>query len=615
MKKENYDFGGWATRNDLRCSDGRTIKADAFKDQNGTIVPLVYQHNHETIDNVLGHALLENRPEGVYAYGKFNNSPEGKRGRESVRNGDITALSIYANQLQQDSNRNVMHGMIREVSLVLAGANPGAYIDQRSFAHSEDWESEDIDEAVIYNPEEGLELEHSDDTQKEAPKEPEVKPEENKESELEHADGKEDKMAGTAPKEATIQDVIDGMSEEQKNVLYFLVGKAAEGGSPDAGEEDMSQSDDMEDDDMQYNVFDNEDTEALSHGEALKERAAAVAKDAKRYGSLSESFKAHLNDDDALAHNASPLAATYGIDSIDMLFPDYKNYTTSPEFIQRQQEWVAKVMGGVNNTLFARVKTMFADITADEARAKGYVKSKEKLNEVFTLLKRTTDPQTVYKKQKLDHDDVVDITDFDVVSWMRGEMRVMLNEELAGAYLIGDGRATAADDKILPAHLRPIATDDPLYAIKATFKTGDAADFIDQSITAMDQYRGSGNPTMFIRQSMLTKIRLLKDTQGHYMYKSPAEIATALSVKEMVPVPDEIFNRAQNADGTADATVNAITVNLNDYNIGTNKGGEINSYDDFDIDFNQMKYLMETRLSAALVKPYSAIVMREVAGA
>lgn len=566
-----YDFSGWATKNDLRCSDGRIIRRDAFKDNDGQTVPLVWNHQHDDPLNVLGHALLENRKEGVYAYCTFNDTPAGKNAKMLVEHGDVSALSIYANRLKQNQG-NVTHGVIREVSLVLAGANPGAFIDS-ILRHGE---SSD-DEAVIYTGEE-LSLEHGE---------------------------KEDNMENG--NEKTIQDVVDSMTEEQRNVMYALIGQALEDvkHSDDAEEhEDLNENKkEGEDEEMKHNVFENQNEnkvkDTLTHAEA-----AAILADAKRYGSLKESVLQHKEQ--------------FGIENIDMLFPDYKNMNVPPEFIKRDTGWVAQVMNGVSHTPFSRIKSMFADITEDEARAKGYIKGKLKKEEVFSLLKRTTDPQTIYKKQKLHRDDVIDITSFDVVAWIKAEMRMMLDEEIARAILVGDGRLTSDDDHIQENHIRPIYKEEALFAVnKVLDKQADADKrakaFIKMAIKARKDYQGSGQPTLFCSEDLLTDMLLLEDNNGRVIYESEAKLATALRVKNIVTVPVmEGVHRMNNAEGVqAECDLLGIIVNLRDYNVGADKGGAINMFEDFDIDYNAQKYLIETRCSGALVKPYSAIVIEE----
>lgn len=566
--KLKYDFSGWATRNNLKCSDGRVILQDAFKHNDGATVPLVWNHQHNEATNVLGHALLENRAEGVYAYCTFNDTEAGLNAKKLVEHGDIVALSIYANQLQQQGN-NVRHGSIREVSLVLAGANPGAFIDS-IIKHGE----ANSEEAIIYT---GEDIYHADSSEK-------IKMDEKETDTMEKANG-----------EKTIKDVVDTMNEEQKSVLYALVGRAVE-----EAKGEMDDTSDEEEktggtENMKHNLFDSESTmerdDVLTHDEMT-----AIINDAKRYGSLKESMLQH------------------GIDNIDYLFPEAKNVTTVPEFIKRDTGWVANVMNGVKHTPFSRIKTTFADITADEARALGYLKGNLKKEEVFTLLKRTTDPQTIYKKQKLHRDDVIDITDFDVVSWMKGEMRMMLDEEIARAVLIGDGRLASSDDKIQENHVRPIWTDEELYTIDEvmTFKAADTADtrakqFIRSAIKSRKKYKGSGKPTLYCTEDILTDCLLLEDTTGRIIYDSVDKLATAMRVKEIVTVP--VMENAKRNHGGDDKTLLGIIVNLADYNIGADKGGAVNLFEDFDIDYNANKYLIETRCSGALIKPYAAIAL------
>ena len=555
---EKYDFSGWATRNDIKCSDGRTIRKNAFKDNDGQTVPLVWNHSHNDPANVLGHALLENRDQGVYAYCTFNNSELGQTAKELVEHGDVTSLSIYANKLQQNGG-DVIHGAIREVSLVLAGANPGAYIDS-VMIHGE----ESDEEAVIFTGE-NISLSHA-----ESEPQPEEKIEEEK----------------SMAREKTVQDVFNELTEEQKQVVYALIGQALE---------DAQGGEDEGDYEMKQNVFDNDEMysgNVLSHSDMMD-----IISDAKRYGSMKDSFLAHTQN--------------YGIENVDFLFPDPENVNMPPTFIERDMGWVQKVMGSVHHTPFSRIKSMFADITADEARAKGYIKGNMKKEEVFTLLKRTTTPTTIYKKQKMDRDDVVDITDFDVIAWLKKEMRLMLDEEIARAILIGDGRLSSSDDKINETNVRPILNDEDLYTVKAnitvaTNATGSekAKAFIDTVIRSRKDYKGSGNPTLFTTEDMVTECLLLEDSMGHKLYKSETELATTLRVKEIVTVEVMEGVKDKNSHDVA-----GIIVNLADYNVGADKGGAVNMFDDFDIDYNQQKYLIETRCSGALIKPYSAIAL------
>ena len=556
--KMKYDFSGWATRANLKCSDGRTIMRDAFKQNDGQKVPLVWNHQHDDPNEVLGHALLENREDGVYAYCSLNDTEAGKTAKLLIQHGDISALSIYANQLKQNMS-NVVHGNIREVSLVLAGANPGASI-QSVIQHGATME----DEAMIYTGEE-LSIMHSDD-----PKPPVEKPEKN-----------------TDENGETIGDIFDTLNEKQKEVVYALIGEALENNNSEGG-----------DNTMKHNVFDQSEEQnsenVLSHSEMQ-----TIIEDGKRFGSLKESFLQHADE--------------YGIENIEYLFPEAKSLNTPPDFIKREMGWVQTVMSGVHHTPFSRIKSMFADITADEARARGYMKGKLKKEEVFGLLKRTTTPTTIYKKQKLDRDDVIDITDFDVVAWLKSEMRMMLEEEMARAILIGDGRLPSSDDKINEQNIRPIWKDEELYTIRGIVKGDDsdkaalATEFIDQSVRSMTDYRGSGSPTAYMTAEMLTECLLLKDTNGKRIYSNENEVATAMRVSKIVTVP--VMNNQTRKEGSDTYTLQAIIVNLNDYNVGADKGGAINMFDDFDIDYNQQKYLIETRCSGALTKPFSAIVL------
>ena len=574
---ERFDFSGWATRNNLKCSDGRTIRKDAFKDNNGQKVPLVWNHQHNEPFNVLGHALLENREEGVYAYCAFNDTEAGQNAKRLVEHGDVSALSIYANQLKQHGG-DVIHGSIREVSLVLAGANPGAFIDS-IICHGEESE----EEAIIYTGED-IYLSHADNEEMK-----EEKPME---------DTKKMEKSNKSESDKTVKDVFDTLTEEQKTVVYALIGQALEG----AGETDENDENDEEDNNMKHNVFDQDEMmqgNVLSHSDMEE-----IFSDAKRTGSLKESF---------LAHNA-----TYGIDQIDTLFPEPKSMNTPPEFIKRDTNWVAGVINGVHHTPFSRIKSMFANITEDEARAKGYIKGKLKKEEVFTLLKRTTTPTTIYKKQKLDRDDIIDITDFDVVAWIKSEMRMMLDEEIARAILVGDGRLTSDDDHINEANIRPIWKDDDLYTIKTKITVDASATDDDKAkavikaaVKSRKDYKGSGNPVLYTTEDFLTNCLLLEDTQGYRLYKSEQDVATAMRVSRIVTVPVmENLSRTDSESKTRNLV--GIIVNLNDYNVGADKGGAVHMFDDFDIDYNQQKYLMETRCSGALIKPYSAIALEMV---
>lgn len=608
---ETYDFSGWATRNNLRCSDGRIILRDAFRDNDGMTVPLVWNHQHNEPDNVLGHALLENRDEGVYAYCKFNDTESARNAKILVEHGDVSALSIYANKLKQQGS-NVLHGAIREVSLVLAGANPGAFIDS-VMAHGEYSD----DEAIIYSGEE-IDFAHSDSNSKEEKSDSEEtvgdvfntlnekqkavvyamigealrdgaaaknneEDEEDEEENVQHSDdeGEED-MANSK----TIQDVLNTMNEEQKAAMYALIGEALRDGATYAAEEDDS---------MKHNVFDDDYEEyddVLSHSDL-----EAIFTDAKRSSSLKDTFLAH------------------GITNIDYLFPDDRNLNDSPIYIKRDDGWVQKVMGSVHHSPFSRIRSLFADITADEARARGYMKGNQKKDEVFSLLKRSTTPTTVYKKQKLDRDDTVDITSIDIVAFMKKEMRLMLDEELARAYLLGDGRLASSDDKINEQCIRPIWKDADLFTVKyPVVVTGQATDedkakaFIKSCVKSRKLYKGSGNPTLFTTEDMLTSMLLLEDLNGRLIYDSVDKLATVLRVKEIVTVTPMEGQTRYDANNN-ELRLGGIYVNMNDYNVGADQGGSVNMFDDFDIDFNAQKYLIETRCSGALTMPFSAVAL------
>ena len=604
---QKYDFGGWASKNNIRCADGRTIRQDAFKENDGKTVPLVWQHQHNDPTNVLGHALLKNKPEGVYAYGTFNDSPLAKHCKLLLAHGDICSMSIYANQLKQNGG-DVLHGNIREVSLVLAPANPGASIEFVTMAHGDDMiESED--EAVLCM---GDEL---DTDEVEAEETDTLSHEDTGAKPAETNEGKDEKpMAET--KEKTVKDVFDSMTEEQKNVVYFMIGQALEGKGGEAGDKDE------EDTEVKHNVFEGD---AQRNDYLTADDYKAIFADAKRSGSLKEAVMAHMGmeDGDVLVHATDEQGAylldhdnnkvRYGVANMDYLFPDYKTLNDMPEFIQRDTEWVNAVMSGAHHSAFSRIKSIFANITMDEARAKGYVKGNVKKEEIFSLLKRTTPPTTVYKKQKLDRDDIIDITDLDVVAFVKREMRTMLDEEIARAILVGDGRLTSDDDHISEDCIRPIWKDDPaLYTINKVIATGaddaeTAKNFIRAAIKARKDYKGSGNPVLFTTEDMLTEMLLLEDGIGHLLYANQANLATVLRVSRIVTVPI-MENQTRTVSGQT-RTLHGIIVNMKDYNIGADKGGAVSLFDDFDIDYNQQKYLIETRCSGALVKPFSAIVL------
>ena len=594
---EKYDFHGWATRNDLRCSDGRIIRRDAFKHCDGKIVPLVWNHRHDDPTNVLGHALLENREDGVYAYCAFNDSEAGKAARLLVEHGDISALSIFANGLKQDGS-NVLHGDIKEVSLVLAGANPGASI-ANVIRHGETVE----DEADIYTGEDFI-----------------VGMEEDKKN-IEHSDSDMKEKKEVDSDDKTVADVLKTFTPDQQKVLYQLVTDAL-AAKDEAQDEAQDETNEKKDENnknggnntMKHNVFDNseQNENVLQHDDFQ-----AIISDAKRYGSMREAFENYAKDHD-VDINELTHSADYGIENIGYLFSDDKAITREPIMVSRNMDWVAKFTNSVRHTPFSRIKSLFANITEDDARAKGYIKGNVKKEEVFTLLKRSTTPTTVYKKQKIDRDDVIDIVDFDVVAWLKREMRVMLDEEIARAALVGDGRVSSSDDKIDPIHIRPIWTDDDFYTIKQTVSVASsdnestiAKNFIKQCIKARKNYKGSGNPTLYTTEDMLTDMLLLEDTTGRVIYESTDKLATTLRVKEIVTVP-VMENLTRTDEHSKVHTLLGIIVNPYDYTIGADKGGAVNMFDDFDIDYNQQKYLIETRCSGALTLPYSAIAVEKV---
>ena len=606
MAAHTYDFSGWVTKNDIMCSDGRVIRRDAFKDDNGRKVPLVWNHDHNDPQNVLGNVILENRPEGVYGYGSFNDTAKAQDAKKLLEHGDIGSMSIYANKLKQSENKEVFHGKIHEVSLVLSGANPGAKIEFPYVVHGDDVDFIE-DEAIIrpyitemviehgevpeYLFEEEIEHSESEDTNNDSSEE------EKKEEIIEHADEKseEEDKKDMADSDKTIGDVLDTLNEEQETAVYALLGQAIEDAKKD-----------KEENSVKHNVFEGDEytaDEYLTHAEI-----AEIFSEAKRNGSLKETVLQHSIDTEGMI--VSEGDSTYGFNDPGMLLPEYKNLNNPPEWIKRDTGWVSVVINGVHKTPFSRIKSQYANITEDEARAKGYIKGNEKKEEVFTILKRTTDPQTVYKKQKLDRDDIIDITDFNIVTWIRGEMDMMLDEELARAYLIGDGRPADSDDKIKEDHIRPIAKDVPLFNIQVPVQvpagaTGaEKADgIIEAVLRGRKKYKGSGNPLFFTTEDWLTEMLLLKDGIGHRLYKTEAELATALRVSRIVTV--EVMEGYE-INGKP---LVGVIVNLSDYNVGADKGGEKSLFDDFDIDFNQYKYLIETRRSGALIKPFSAMTV------
>ena len=564
METQKWDFSGWATRNDLHCSDGRTIRRDAFKDCDGKTVPIFWNHQHDSVDNVLGHGLLENRPEGVYFYGAFNDDEEGVKARKRVQHGDIRSLSIMANQLKQVGS-DVIHGIIREVSLVPAGANPGAFIDT-VMAHGEE-----VGDAMILGYDENIVIYHADELD-------------------------EDDKENVTEDNKKLEDIIASMSDEQRTVMYGLIGEAL-GTVPE--DESLEQSEKLGGNDMKFNVFENRDKDRIKTGvlmhsdgsEVTVDEIGEIFKDAKRLGSLKDAVLQH------------------GIDQVDYLFPDDRTITTQPTFIQRDMGWVSDIMGSVHHTPFARVKSVFADITEDDARAKGYIKGKMKKEEFFGLIKRRTEPTTVYKKQKMDRDDMIDITDFDVAAWLKTEMRMMLNEELARAYLIGDGRPASSDDHINDQNIRPVAFDDDLFTVHVNVTVENSAtedvkakEFIRTVIKNRKNYKGSGNPTLYTTEDMLTDMLLLEDTLGHALYADEAALARKLRVKKIVTVPV-----MEGVNGKGGNPLVGVVVNMNDYNVGADRGGAVNMFDDFDIDYNQQKYLIETRCSGAMTVPYGAM--------
>lgn len=599
---KDYDFGGWATKNNIKCSDGRTILKDAFKQNDGQKVPLVWNHQHNDPSEVLGHAVLENREEGVYAYCKFNNTEAGQTAKSLVSNGDIDKLSIYANRLKTHMN-NVMHGCIREVSLVLAGANPGAFIDT-VISHGEGAEAEE--EGVIYTDEHIENIEHSDDSNNEKG-----------ETDMENENKKVDEEKKEDNKEKTIEEVFETLNEEQKNAVYAIVGASLEHSDDESeddsennegseenedSEENSENNNDKGEEDMKHNVFDNDknNDEVLQHSEIL----ADAIKDAKRYGSLRESVIEH--------------AAINNITDIGKLFPDATALNKEPIMIEKDQTWVGKIMNAVKHTPFSRVKTTFGRMTEPQARAKGYIKGDKKANIQMAALNRVTSPTTVYIKNEIDRDDVIDITDFDVVAWQKREMRKELDKELALASLLGDGRDPSDQHKINEANIIPVVKDVDMFTIKYVITEGRdykqtnnsqsendsfTKGIIRAALRSRKEYKGSGTPTFFTTEDYLTDMLLIEDQNGRRIYESIAQLALALRVKEIVTIPE--------MEQEAYADIVGVIVNMADYTMGADKGGSVNMFDDFDIDYNQMKYLMETRCSGALTVPYSAIVLRK----
>ena len=639
---KKFDISGWATKADMLCSDGVIIKKDAFKDCDGVTVPLVWNHQHNSPNEVLGHALLENREDGVYAFCTFNDTESGQTAKLLVQHGDVNRFSIFANKIKRRGS-DVVHGVIRELSLVLAGANPGAVIDTvmmhgedsyeegyissgeyienvESLFHSEDTATKGDKEMADNTKKQGNQSEGEtikdvfdtlSDKQKQAVyamigqilEDNGISSDDDDENVKHSEDDQKPEEGGKSGKEKTIGDVFNSMTDEQKNVVYAMIGQALEdAGADDDEEEDEEDEDEGGNNNMKHNVFDNsdymtgeaDDREILSQSEFND-----IMNEARRNGSLKDTFIQH------------------GITNIDYLFPDAQTVDNEPGFIKRNDDWVAKVMNKVHHTPFSRIKSVFANITADEARAKGYVKGKKKVDEVFPLLKRVTTPVTVYKKQTLDRDDVIDIVDMDVVAWLKKEMRMMLDEELARAILVGDGRNQSSQDKINEQNIRPIWTDDDVYTVKAAVPitketTGPekAKAFIKAAIRSRKEYKGSGNPDMFIDEDILTECLLLEDTNGRVIYDTVEKLATALRVQELIPVP--VMENMKREKGANTHILGGIYVNLNDYNVGADKGGAVNMFDDFDIDYNQQKYLIETRCSGAMVTPYGAVAIEFV---
>ena len=588
----NYDICGWATKFNVKCADGRTIRPGAFAECDGAKVPFVWQHMHDSPENVLGHAILSNRQEGVYAYCFFNDSKGADDAKELIRHGDINSFSIYANKLKHKGG-DVLHGTIRELSLVLAGANPEALIEFPVLEHGDGEPCED--EAIIYSMGDITRPVYK-------PFAPPVMPAMQMQPVLMHtaapavAPAQPKKEVKTMP-ERTVRDVFNELTPEQKNVVYFLLGEMLDefGGS--------------EDSEMKHNAFEGDaPATTLSHDDMK-----SIFESAKRVGSLKAATEDYFASSDSLAHavyNSDGTEQTYGVADIDTLFPEYRNLNNPPDWIKRDQDWVGTVMSGVHKTPFSRIKSQFANITMDEARAKGYVKGNRKIEEVFSLLRRTTDPQTVYKKQKLDRDDILDITDFDVVRWIKGEMRLMLDEEIARAILIGDGRLSTDDDKINPQHIRPIWGDDELYTIRVNVvpagnddESAKAKKIIRAIIKARKNYKGSGNLTYYTTEDWLTEMLLLEDGIGHPLYADTAALARKLRVNRIVTVP------VMEGQTVGNEELVGIIVDLHDYNVGADKGAGVELFDDFDIDYNQYKYLIETRCSGALIKPYSAMAV------
>lgn len=565
MEVTGYDFSGYATKFGIRCADGRTISKDAFAHQDGLKVPFVWQHGHNNVENILGHAILEYRPDGMYSYVFLNGTSKARHAKEAVSHGDVNSFSIFANRLNQQG-AVVKHGYIKEVSLCLAGANSEAVIDN-IVKHSDDDYDEILEDEAVIKMSEPISVGEEESIDNE---------------ELEHADG-----------EKTLQSIFNTLNEEQKECVYAMIGYALEEGG------DMEHSDMEDDEELKVNVFEQNtsqnSTPTLSHDEIK-----AIFDDAKEYGSLKTAFLAH--------------AQSYGIENIDILFPDAKNVTPTPDFIKRDTDWVAGVLNGTHHTPFSRIKSVAADITAEEARARGYIKGKLKKEEVIGLLKRVTTPTTIYKKQRLDRDDIIDATTLDVVAWLKAEMRLMLDEEIARAIIVGDGRDVDSDDKIREDCIRPIWKEDDLYAYHIAMPSSiDADSFIETVIRSRSQYKGSGNPVLYMTEQTLIDMLLIKDTNGRRIYRSESELAAEMRVSRIVTIPVMENQTRTTDDGKMELV--AIMVNLKDYTVGADRGGNVSMFDDFDIDYNQYKYLIETRISGCLTHPKSAIVFEKKAAA
>ena len=623
MSSKKYDFSGWATRNDIRCADGLTIRQDAFEECDGITVPLVYMHDHKDPENVLGHALLENREDGVYCYGSFNNTEKGEMAKALVAHGDITSLSIFANQLVK-RGKDVLHGAIKEVSLVLAGANPGATIDFPILQHS-DGSYEDIEDEAIISYKQPLSvstyLAHYFDDEDALYHDDEDEDEEEIDEEYDDEEEDEEEEDMDA---ATVGEFMDTLSEEQQEVVNGMLEAAYEQGAQDVLEDDEEIDEDEEEYDEDEEDEDDEDEESdevaqyyMNGGNTIMHNnifEGFDGYDVLQHGMDEETADTILHESIENGQSMKATSLAHGIQDIDWLFPEAKMASPTPEWIKRDTGWVSGVLNGVHHTPYSRIKSRFADIREDEARARGYIKDNYKKEEVFSLLKRTTTPQTIYKKQKLDRDDIIDITDFDVVAWIKAEMRVMLDEEIARAIMIGDGRLASSEDKIKEEHVRPIWKDDELYSVKVKVTYGAGAtdnDKAQANIKALIKnrklYKGSGNPNFYTTEDVLADMLLITDTTGRFIYDSVQQLANKIRVSNIITVP--VFDNQTRTDNGTTLQLLGIMVNLSDYNVGADKGGAINMFDDFDIDYNKEVYLIETRISGALTVPFSALVL------